>query len=110
MQKKILFGLLVLFSSVLLIYGVSASTSEQIQIAQGASKVDVYVTSWCPYCRKMTEFLKQNGIAYTAYDIEKDKVAAKKYRSLGVQGVPVTVIGKKVIGGYNPDGVKAALR
>ncbi|MCB9771282.1 MAG: hypothetical protein H6754_01835 [Candidatus Omnitrophica bacterium] len=101
--------------------GPNARNSPHIAIARGdgvsqasagtqTKKVVVYMTSWCGYCRKMTAFLKQNGIAYTAHDIEKNDMAKKMYQKYGGQGVPLVIVGEKVIRGYNPDGVVAALR
>ncbi len=73
--------------------------------------VDVYVTSWCPYCRKLISFLNQNGIYYTAYDIEKNDFAKQNYQKYGGSGVPLVVVGgEKVIHGYDPNGVVAAIR
>ncbi len=37
-----------------------------------APRVDIYVTSWCPYCKKAMAYLRKNNIAFTAYDIDKD--------------------------------------
>jgi len=67
--------------------------------------VEVFMTSWCGYCRKTVKFLTEKGIPFTAYDIEKDKAAAETYRSLGGGGVPVVRIGSKVIHGYSPEAI-----
>lgn len=67
--------------------------------------VELYMTSWCGYCRKMERFLKEKGIPYTAYDIEKDSNAATIYRDFGGSGVPVVRIGTNVVHGYNPEAV-----
>ncbi len=68
-------------------------------------KVDVFMTSWCGYCKKMIGFLNEKGIPYTAYDIEKDNTAADAYRALGVRGVPVVRVGSHIVQGYDPDAV-----
>lgn len=71
--------------------------------------VELYVTSWCGYCKKMERFLKEKGIPYTRYDIEKDANAARTYQELGGSGVPVTRVGTSVVHGYNPDAVMSYL-
>jgi glutaredoxin len=67
--------------------------------------VDVFVTSWCGYCKKMLRFLREKGIPFTSHDIEKESNAARTYRELGGTGVPVVRIGSHVVHGYNPEAV-----
>lgn len=77
--------------------------------AYAQKKVDLYMTSWCGYCRKMIGFMKKQGIEFEAHDIEKDSSAYKAFKNYGGQGVPVIVVGDQVVYGYDPDGVLAAL-
>ncbi len=35
-------------------------------------KVEIFVTSWCPYCTKAKAYFDGKGIAYAVYDIDKD--------------------------------------
>ena len=79
-------------------------------LAEQAKKVDVFVTGWCPYCRKLEQFLKQSNIEYTRHDVEADARANKEFNKLGGSGVPVVRVGKDVIYGYDPAGVLAALK
>ncbi len=81
-----------------------------IPVQKNLSQVEVFVTDWCPYCRRLEEFLKSKGIAYQRYNIELDKEASDKYAALGTSGVPVTRIGTKVIHGYNPDAILQTLK
>jgi glutaredoxin len=67
--------------------------------------IEVFVTSWCGYCRKMLGFLREKGIPFTVHDIEKDSSAAQAYRELGGNGVPVVRVGSHIVHGYNPDAV-----
>lgn len=62
--------------------------------------VEIYITDWCPYCAQAIKFLQANHIQYVAYDIEKDKEAAKRKKELsGRKGVPFAIIkGKKIYG------------
>lgn len=79
-------------------------------VSQGNAHVEVFVTSWCGYCKKMVRFLNEKGIPYTAYDIEKDPGAARTYRELGGRGVPVVRVGSHVVRGYNPEAVLSYLQ
>ncbi len=83
---------------------------EQRRVASPSTNVEVFMTSWCGYCRKMIRFLNEKGIPYTAYDIEKDSAAARVYRELGVRGVPVVRVGSRVVSGYNPEAVMSYLK
>lgn len=77
--------------------------------AQYSGAVDIFVTSSCEYCKKLERFFESNGICYTAFDIEKDDNARKKYKELGGRGVPLTRIGSLVVSGYNPDAILKAI-
>jgi glutaredoxin len=70
-------------------------------------KVEVFLTSWCGYCKKMVRFLNEKGIPYTAYDIEKDPAAARTHKELGGRGVPLVRVGSRVVHGYSPEAVMA---
>ncbi len=67
-------------------------------------KVVMYSASWCTYCKKARRYFKRENIPYVEYDIEKNKVAKKQYRSLGGKGVPVILVGKKRMNGFSIDG------
>ncbi len=68
--------------------------------AQPTVTVEIYITSWCPYCAQAIKFLQDNRIPYVAYDIEKDSEAARRKERLSPrQGVPFAIInGKKIYG------------
>lgn len=75
------------------------------------AKVDLYVTSWCPYCHKAKDFFESRNIAVTVYDIEKDKKAAARKAKLDPQrGVPFAVVNGKGVHGYAPDQYLQALQ
>ena len=75
-----------------------------------SQKVEIFVTSWCSYCKKLESFLIQHHIDYKRYDIEQDTTGAEIFEKIGGEGVPVVRIGKEVIHGYDPDAVLAALQ
>lgn len=76
-----------------------------------APKVDLYVTSWCPYCKKAIAYLRKNAIAFTAYDIEQDLDAAARKKTLdpGYSGIPLAVINGAAIRGFSEDTYQQAL-
>jgi glutaredoxin-like YruB-family protein len=67
----------------------------------GPPKVEIFVTSWCPYCSKTKAYFDAKGVPYSSFDIEKDQAANMRYQKYGMRGVPLVVIGDVVIPGYS---------
>ena len=75
------------------------------------NKVELYVTDWCPYCKKAIKFFQSRGIPFKVYDIEKDKQAAARKSQLdgGQKGVPLAVINGTRIHGFSAEHYESAL-
>ncbi len=78
----------------------------------GRNKVELYTTSWCPYCKKAINFFKKRGIAMTIYNIETDKNAAARKKKLDARGrgVPFAVVNGQKIHGFSAGAYAAALK
>jgi glutaredoxin len=77
---------------------------------QGTPSVELYITSWCPYCQKAIAFFQSRGIQITVYDIEKDEAAARRKTELDRRkGVPFAVINGKQIHGWSEAAYLSAL-
>ncbi len=87
------------------------NNNSKVQESDYDPDVTVYITSWCPYCKKTMAYLDANYIPYTAYDIEQDldAKAAKEKLTPGYTGIPVTVINGHIIKGYNVEKFERAL-
>ena len=77
--------------------------------AKPSKQVILYGTTWCGYCQKTREFLDENHIAYTEFDIESSTEGRRRYDDLYVSGVPVVQVNKVVIQGYAPEAILEAL-
>jgi glutaredoxin len=55
------------------------------------------------------EFLSHEGVAFTAKNVDEDESAYDELMKRGWRSIPVTVIGERVIRGYDPDALAAAL-
>ena len=92
----------------------SAGRSEPAPKTQPVARqqVELYVTSWCPYCRKAEDFFRSRGIPYKSYDIEKDQQAAARKYQLDPKrsGVPFAVINGYAIHGFSPEAYAEALK
>lgn len=74
-------------------------------------KVVVYSVESCPWCAKVKEFLAAKKVKFTNKDVGKDQKAAQEMiKKSGQQGVPVTVIGKDVIVGFDEARLEKALK
>ncbi|MDX1802466.1 MAG: glutaredoxin family protein [Alcanivorax sp.] len=61
----------------------------------------MYSTSWCGYCEKARRYFKAHHIPFDDYDIEHNEWARQQYQSMGATGVPVIVMGKRRMNGFN---------
>lgn len=77
--------------------------------AEKSGAVTLYATKWCGYCTKTRALFKKHNIPYTEHDIEDSSEAARQMMAMGAYGVPVVIIGDKVIRGYQPAALLAAL-
>jgi glutaredoxin len=74
-------------------------------------KVLMYMTDWCPHCKKAAKFLDSLGVNWTQYDIEKDPEKREEYlaKGKGETGVPLIDIEGILLRGFSEDGIKQAL-
>lgn len=69
----------------------------------------VYSQNHCPYCAQLKSYLQEQGIDYEERNIEENPEYGEELIRLGIQSVPVTVIGETTILGLNPTRIKKAL-
>ena len=74
--------------------------------------VELFITSWCPYCKKATNFFRSKGIPFKEYDIEKDKAAARRKKQLDKKGrgVPFALINGNPVHGFSEEAYERALK
>lgn len=66
-----------------------------------AAKVDVYSTSYCPYCRAAERLLDGKGVDYSAHDVTYDSDKREwLVQTTGRTTVPQIFIDGKPIGGF----------
>jgi glutaredoxin len=73
-------------------------------------EVVLFATAWCGYCEKTRKFFHASNITFREVDIEKSIEGRKQYEALGGRGVPLIVAGGKLIRGYDPRAIEAALK
>ena len=58
----------------------------------------------------MKELLSREGVRFTAHNVDEDERAYDELIARGFRTVPVTIIGERVIRGFDPDALVTALR
>ena len=86
------------------------SVRSEYSPAASIPKVEVFVTEWCGYCRRLESFLKQKKIIYQRFDIERSRYGKQVYERHGKGGVPLVIIeSEHVVRGYQPGRIMALL-
>jgi len=76
----------------------------------GAKEVKVYSTPMCPWCRRVKQFLEDNGIAYKDFNVAEDPAAREEMIDKCKQlAVPTICIDGEVIVGFNEAQLKEKL-
>jgi glutaredoxin len=78
--------------------------------AHATPRVDIYLTSWCPYCEQAVRFFHERNIPVRIFNIEDDQEAAERKRHLDPRkGVPLVVINGQVVYGFSSRAYDTAL-
>jgi glutaredoxin 3 len=65
-------------------------------------KVEIYTTTWCPYCNAAKSMLDDKGVAYDEIDADDPTVRMDMVqRAHGRRTVPQIFIGDTHVGGYD---------
>lgn len=79
------------------------------------SKITIYSTATCGYCKMLKGYLLQNDIKYEEKHVDQDQaLAIEMYEKSGQMGVPFTIIEKddgseETILGFNRPKIDAVL-
>ncbi len=73
------------------------------------TQVVVYGTPTCPYCAKTRDYLRTQHIAFSDADVTTSAKARAQFDELGGAKVPVILVGKRRINGFNQGAIDAAL-
>lgn len=73
------------------------------------SKVVIYTSPTCPYCKKAKSYMNEKGVDFHERDITKDPSARKTLASRGYRSVPVIDIDGEYILGFDEGKIDQAL-
>ncbi len=84
------------------------SAERELALASRGKAV-LFSTSWCSYCAAARQYFENAKIAYTDLDVEHD-IDARHFHAkvLRAEGVPVIVIGNRVLFGYDEPALRVA--
>ena len=74
-----------------------------VQARYDVPKVEVYTTTYCPFCARAKNLLKSKGVAFDEIDVtDDDELRAKMIEmSGGRRTVPEIFINGKLVGGFD---------
>ncbi|HHO58886.1 MAG TPA: hypothetical protein ENJ64_01490 [Thiotrichales bacterium] len=64
---------------------------------------------WCTYCYQAKKYFQKNNIHYCEYDMENTEAGKRLYEENGGGAVPLMLIGKYRLHGFNPDVINEAI-
>ena len=76
-----------------------------------AEKIILYSTKWCPWCKRVRDFLISRKIKFIERDVEKSKKYADEVIKKSKQmGIPITDVDGKIIIGFDEKKLKRVLK
>ena len=74
------------------------------------SRVVLFSTSTCSWCRRARRYFKEHGVPFKEINVERDQQAARDVaQKTGQTGVPVIKIGSKWIVGFDRERIDKEL-
>lgn len=74
-------------------------------------EIKVYTTNTCPWCDTAKKYLAEKGLQFEEINVSEDpEKATELIKISGQTGVPVIVINKQVIVGFNKEKIEEALK
>jgi len=66
------------------------------------NKIQIYTTSYCPYCIRAKHLLENKGVEYEEINLDKNpEKKLETMQKLNWRTVPIILIGGELIGGYD---------
>ncbi len=67
------------------------------------AKVEIYTTTYCPFCVRAKSLLKSKGVEFTEIDVTDDDATRERMVELagGRRTVPEIFVNGRIVGGYD---------
>lgn len=73
-------------------------------------QVTVYSSNMCSTCEMVKQFLTLRGVDFVEKNVSSDLTGRAELQSMGYDSTPVTVIGDKIVSGFDTGDIDAALQ
>jgi glutaredoxin len=70
-------------------------------VGDAKTEVRMFTTAWCSVCKRAKAYFKQRGTPFRELDIEASPSAKLEFERLGGHGVPVILVGKQRMDGFD---------
>jgi len=80
----------------------AAADEAAVDTTEPTDLVILYSAAWCNICDRARGWFDANGIDYIEYDVETDPQGREDYARLNGTGVPLIVVGGRVMRGFSP--------
>ncbi|WP_077369421.1 glutaredoxin family protein [Anaerosalibacter sp. Marseille-P3206] len=70
----------------------------------------IYTIDTCIYCTKVKKYLSEKKIKYEEKNVQEDSKAREELLSMGYRTVPVIVLGKEEIVGFDKEKIDKIIR
>lgn len=98
-----------LLAAVPLLAAAQPSAAPEPATTAGSAAVQLYVLPNCGYCERARAHLRERGQLWQEFDIAADPAHLARFKALGGQGTPLLQVGERVLHGYVPQQLDAAL-
>lgn len=98
MKPKVL-----LWSALLLFGAVAGARTEAPAPSDFSRHVRLYSATWCGYCKQARAYLDGRHIPYEDLDVENTERGRQQFAQLGGKGVPIILVGRQRMDGYERD-------
>ncbi|MFP4136304.1 MAG: glutaredoxin family protein [Candidatus Acetothermia bacterium] len=72
--------------------------------------VTIYTTPSCPYCNAAKDWMDENNVTYTDYDVSQNRQKAKEMiEKSGQRGTPVIDIDGNIVVGFNKEKLQSLI-
>jgi glutaredoxin len=71
--------------------------------AVSGSGVTMFSAAWCGYCKQARAYFRAKAIPFTDIDVEKSDDGRRRYKELGGGGVPIILVGSRMMQGFSED-------
>ncbi|MCM1007362.1 MAG: glutaredoxin family protein [Ruminococcus flavefaciens] len=71
--------------------------------------IELYSSDSCVWCRRMKNYLDAKGVRFRTRNISDPDNALRAFTLTGQQSVPITVIGKTAVVGYDTEAIDKAI-